>query len=148
MSEDRLAPTLKVIAPIAMARNRPLWIMVSLHNPFEETMLVNGRMLVGKVDTAPECHEIELTLTGPKSEAIDFAANISPPPPTENDFVEIPAGGELTREIRLDVCFNMTTPGKYNLKVNYSNTVEMARAGAEAFIGKVEALPVRLVVGV
>ena len=147
MSEHRLAPALKIHAPIAMTKNRPIWIGVSLHNPFGKAMLVNGRLLVDKADGQPDRHELELAVTGPQGQPLDFAANVNAPEPGDNDFVEIAAGGDHSRDIRLDTYFDMKKPGAYSVKVSYSNSVAMTRSGVEAFVGEVQALPVRVFVG-
>ncbi len=147
MSEHQIAPALNIIAPIATTQNRPVWIVVSLHNPLGKTMLVNGRLLVDTADGQPERHEIELAVTGPGGEALDFAANINAPAPADEDFVEIAAGADHSRDIRLDTYFDMKKPGAYSVKVSYSNSVAMTRSGVEAFVGEVQALPVRVFVG-
>jgi len=147
MSAEHLAPELKVIAPIAMATSRPMWLLVSLHNPTEETLLVNGRMVVGRADGAPDRREIDLKVSGPGGVEMEFTANTQAPAPGDGDFVEIPAGGQHMKEIRIDAFFDMKQPGRYSVTVSYSNSVAMSRGGAEAFVGKVDALPVRVVVG-
>ena len=147
MSDHRLAPALNIDAPIAISKNRPIWIAVSLHNPYGTAMLVNGRLLVDKADGQPDRHEIELTVTGPGGESLNFAANINAPTPGDEDFVEIAAGGDHSRDIRLDTYFDMKKPGRYSVTVSYSNSVAMTRAGVEAFVGEVGTLPVRVVVG-
>jgi hypothetical protein len=147
MSEHRLAPALSITAPVAISQNRPVWIAVSLHNPFRMPMLVNGRLIVGGADGQPESHELELAVTGPDGNPLDFAANINPPSPSDEDFVEIAAGEDRSRDIRLDTYFDMKVSGAYSLSVSYANSVGVTRAGVEAFVGEVQALPVRVYIG-
>jgi hypothetical protein len=78
---------------------------------------------------------------------LDFAANINPPSPGDEDFIEIAAGEDHSRDIRLDTYFDMKAPGPYSLNVSYSNSVEMTRSGVEAFVGEVQARPVRVFIG-
>ena len=147
MSAHRLAPALNITAPVATSQNRPVWIVVSLHNPFREAMLVNGRLIAGRPDGPPESHELELAMTDPEGNTLPFKGNTNPPSPGDQDFVEIAGGGEHKRDIRLDTYFDMKAAGAYSLTVNYANSVGMTRSGVEAFVGEVQALPVRVYIG-
>ena len=146
MVEQHLAPSLSIDAPGAFALGQPITLQVSLHNPSDGAMLLNGRLLVDEPEGLPDSHELEFTVSGPDGHPLPFMLDVNSDAPDGADFVSVAAGGRHGKAIRLDSYFRFKVPGVYAVTADYANTVAHDRDGVAAFVGRLTAAPVQVIV--
>jgi hypothetical protein len=112
---------------------------VSLSNPGDSRVLVNGRLLLVPPGSVPGDGELTVGVSGPPEYVNQRGTFVRSGEPAASDFVWLSPGERIVRQAPLYLFESLHLPGRYVVHVTYRNTTQYAADGNDALVGIVEA---------
>ncbi len=133
-------------SPVEAPPGEQIRLTARLTNVGDETLVINGRMLLNRPD-APVTHgEIVLDVEGPRDYDNEILFTVRVGEPKDEDFRLLEAGGSVERVYRLWKYHSLHVPGRYRLQLTYRNAVGRPMKGVPAVVGSVRSNPISVIV--
>jgi hypothetical protein len=110
---------------------------LELSNEYEQSVLVNKRMILNLQSVIGSLGEVYFKITDKQGKEADFVVRVNVRFPKEEDFIYLKPGELISQTYLLNKWYNIPlTPGEYTVQAIYQNNVDL-NGGEEAWKGKI-----------
>lgn len=131
MSDQDLRFSLSVVD--ATSVDRPVVLRVYVANWSDGDVAVNRRLALGRPESEAD---VSLEISGPDGKPRPFTARIRIGLATDDDFVTLMPFTGVGRDLVIDpgTYFDLSKPGRYEVRASWSNSPDTAPIEAEAIV--------------
>jgi hypothetical protein len=134
--DDRLYLNLSA-DKVSYASGENIEATLELSNEYEQSVLVNKRMVLNLQPVLGSLGEVYFKITDTQGKEADFAVRVNVRFPEEEDFIYLKPGEVISQTYLLNKWYNIPpTPGEYSVQAIYQNN-EDPNGGEEAWKGEI-----------
>ena len=112
--------------------------IIRLSNDGDDTIFVNGRMLLVPAGSPGTINELNLFVDGPPESFSLKRFSVNAGQAQAENFIQLTPGQYIERNYVLDDYFYYDQPGQYTAKAKYHNEVAFERSGYKSWQGDIE----------
>lgn len=122
---------------------------LSVRNDGAAPVWLNRRFLWNAGHARPFYREVWFTVRGPDAAELPFTCKVRAGAATAEDYALLGPGEQLTEDVELSQCFDLSQPGTYEVQAHYGDGTQerpAAPQGALPLVESLDAPPVKIVV--